>query len=119
MNQVPKDDAGHHGDPAGKFQAVNDLVLGLEDEPNLSKVGAEHVDTAKRFVTVYLDGEPRKILAGTYTTEQLIELLGVPPGYLLNVVNDDGQLETLKADQHLPVREGMKFFSQVPCGGSS
>jgi hypothetical protein len=111
---VPEDDA-----LLLERQDEKDLALGPGDEINLAKAGTEHLRTAKRLITVYLDDVPKKIAPGTYTTEQLIERLGVSAGYLLNVVNERGQLETLQPGQHLHLREGMKFFSQVPCGGSS
>lgn len=56
---------------------------------------------------------------GTYTTEELVRVLGVEPGYVLNIVNPHGQLEPLKPGQKIRVKKGMKFVSQVPCGGSS
>src|SRR5204863_8189282 len=96
-----------------------DRELAPGDQITLAAEGTERLRTAKRLVTVYIDGTPKKIARGVYTTEQLIAALGVQPGYLLNVVNEEGQLVTLQPDQHLRVREGMKFFSQVPCGGSS
>lgn len=96
-----------------------DRVLGPEDHVTLSEPGTEHLHIAKRLVTVFIDTVEKKIPRGTYTTEELIKVLGVQPGYLLNVVDAAGQLETLKPGQHLRVKEGMKFFSQVPCGGSS
>jgi hypothetical protein len=105
------------------------LVLELEDEQDrdlaageqitFAGEGAERLRTAKRLVTVYIDDTPKKIARGVYTTERLIDALSVQPGYLLNVVNAAGQLVTLQPGEHLRVREGMKFFSQVPCGGSS
>lgn len=93
--------------------------LGPEDELVLTGEETQHLRTAKRFVTVTLDGIDKRIPRGVYSTEQLIKLLGVPAGYLLNVINAAGQLETLKPGQHLRVKEGMKFFTQVPCGGSA
>jgi hypothetical protein len=93
--------------------------LGPDDELTLTGEDTQHLRTAKRLVTVTLDGVEKKIPRGVYTTEQLIYLLGVPAGYLLNVINAAGQLETLKPGQRLRVKPGMKFFSQVPCGGSA
>lgn len=96
-----------------------DRDLGPGDEVKLGTAGTEHLRTAKRLVTVYLDGVEKKIPRGTYTTEELIKLLGVAPGYLLNMVDATGQLVTLQPGQHVRVKGGMKFYSQVPCGGSS
>lgn len=98
---------------------AEDRVLGPDDRVKLSDAGTERLRTRKRLVTVCIDGTEKKIPAGIYTTERLMEVLGVEPGYLLNVVNAEGQLELLKPDAKLRVMDGMKFFSQVPCGGSS
>jgi len=96
-----------------------DTVLGPNDKLELGKKGTEHLRTIKRVVTVFFDCEPKTIAAGTYTTEELIRIFKVQAGYLLNLVNDEGQLVTLKPGQRVRLREGMKFFTQVPCGGSS
>jgi hypothetical protein len=98
---------------------VKDQELDPGEQITLAGEGTEQLRTAKRLITVYIDDTPKKIARGVYTTEQLIDVLGVQPGYLLNVVNAAGQLVTLQPGEHLRVREGMKFFSQVPCGGSS
>ncbi len=96
-----------------------DVVLGLEDKLDLGKAGTEHLHTKKRLVKVFYDTEPKEIPAGVYTTEELIKVLEVPAGYLLNVVDEHGQLVTLKPGQRIRVHEDQKFFSQVPSGGSS
>ena len=84
------------------------------------EAGTEHLRIGKRLVTVYLDNEVEKrIPSGTYTTEELISVLGVEAGYLLNVLDPQGKLVLLEPKQKTTVREGMNFFSQVPCGGSS
>jgi hypothetical protein len=74
---------------------------------------------SKGLVTVCFNNEEVQIPRGTYTTEQLSAVLGVEPGYLLNMMGPDGQLETLKPGQRIKVRKGLKFISQAPCGGSS
>jgi hypothetical protein len=94
-------------------------VLGADDKVQLAQRGTEHLRTAKRLVTVFLDGDPKKIAAGVYTTEELLKVLGVTPGYLLNVKDAQGQLVPLKPGEKVRVRDGMAFFTQVPCGGSS
>jgi hypothetical protein len=72
------------------------------------------------MVTVFLNGpnNPKEIPRGVYTTEQLIDVLGVEPGYLLNLAEKDG-LRTLKPGERIRVKTDMRFFSQVPGGGSS
>ena len=97
-----------------------DVPLDTGDVVDLAESGTEHLRTCKRLVTVCLDGDVEKrIPCGTYTTEQLIGVLGVEAGYLLNVKNADGELAPLEPGQETSISDGMKFFSQVPCGGSS
>ena len=86
---------------------------------DLGHSGTEHLRTTKGLVTVYLDNVETTIRCGTYTTEELIRVLGVDAGYLLNVVNGEGQLSPLEPKQRIEIENGMKFFTQVPCGGSS
>jgi len=111
---LPEDEVLVLKRPDGK-----DVVLGPGDSLDLNKPGTEHLHTAKRLATVFYDNKPKTIPAGVYTTEQLMKEFEVPAGYLLNVVNKDGQLELLKPNQHLRVHEGMKFYKQAPGGGSS
>jgi len=84
----------------------------------LSHSGVEHLHTRPRMVSVTLDGEEKTIPTSVYTTEELINILGVEPGYLLNVMRAD-QLITLRPNEKLHVKEGMIFISQVPGGASS
>ena len=92
------------------------------DEPvDLRKKGSEAIRTFKcdRLVTVYLDNDVEKrILSSTYSTEELISVLWFEAGYLLNVFDGQGKLVLLKPKHKTTDRKGMKFFSQVPCGGS-
>ena len=96
-----------------------DIDLDAADIVELGDSGTEHLRITKRFVTVSLDNVEKKIPGGTYTTEELICVLDVEAGYLLNVVNAQGQLIPLQPGQRIPIEDGMKFFSQVPSGGSS
>ena len=105
------------------------LVLERRDEPNrelnsndqvaLTDAGTEHIRTIKKLITVVIDGVEKQIDRGSYKTEQLIDVLGVEAGYLLNMLDAEGQLKTLNPGECVSVRAGMKFFSQVPCGGSA
>jgi hypothetical protein len=89
------------------------------DVLNLGQGETEHLHTEKRLITVFFENKPREIPRGTYTTEQLKKLFGVQDGYVLEFINEEGQLTPLKPEAKLRVKEGMKFFEQVPCGGSS
>jgi len=96
-----------------------DLVLRPEDRVDLDKPGTERIRSASRYILVFLNCEERRVQRGTYTTEQLITLLHVEAGYVLNLLNEQDQLVPLKPGEKLRVKEGMKFFSQVPCGAAS
>ena len=86
---------------------------------DLGETGTECLRSV-RLVTVYLnDDVEKKIPRGTYSTEELIRLLGVERGYLLNVLDEQGRLTLLKPGEMTQVKAGMKFYSQVPSGGSS
>ena len=61
----------------------------------------------------------KKIPSGTYKTEELIHVLGVEAGYVLDVLDEQGKLEPLQPGQTTQVRADMRFFSHVPAGGSS
>jgi Multiubiquitin len=93
-------------------------ILHTDDYVELSAPGTEHLRTERRFVEVFLDNVPKEIPRGVYTTEELMAVLKVPPGYLLNLAEKDG-LKTLKPGERIHVREGMRFFTQVPGGGAS
>jgi Multiubiquitin len=97
----------------------NDIDLKPNDVLELGQAGTEHLHTEKRLITVFYENEPREIARGTYTTEQLKQKFGVQEGYVLEFINEEGQLTPLKPGAKLKVKEGMKFFEQVPCGGSS
>jgi len=96
-----------------------DIDLTPTDVVDLGHHGTAHLHTEKRLVTVFFENKPVEIPRGTYTTEQLKKLFNVQEGYVLEYINEEGQLTPLKPGAKLRVREGMKFFEQVPCGGSS
>lgn len=98
---------GHDGD------------LTPDDVLDLGAAGTEHLRTEKKLVTVYFENEPRELPRGFYTTEELKRLFGVKEGYILEVINEEGNLTPLKPGQKTRLKHGMQFFEQVPCGGSS
>ena len=98
----------------------NDSDLDADGIVELGDSGTEHLRTDKRFVTVCLDNDVEKqVPSGTYTTEELICVLDFEAGYLLNVLDGQGKLVPMQPEQIIPIKDGMKFFTQVPCGGSS
>ncbi|MBW7948648.1 MAG: multiubiquitin domain-containing protein [Pseudorhodoplanes sp.] len=96
-----------------------DIELKPDDVLDLSGGGTEHLHVEKRLITVFFENNPREIRRGVYTTEQLKDLFGVQEGYILEVINEEGHLTPLKPGKKLRVKEEMRFFEQVPCGGSS
>lgn len=86
---------------------------------DLADPGTEHLHSEKRLITVFFENNPREIKRGVYTTEELMKIFGVQQGYILEVINHEGNLTPLKPGEKLKVKEGMRFFEQVPCGGSS
>ena len=115
-----------------KLAAVGEdeiLVLERRDEPDrelnsndqvaLTDAATERFRTIKKLIAVVIDGVEKQIDRGNYKTERLLEILEVEAGYLLNVLSDNGRLKTLNSGDRVSVREGMKFISQAPCGGSS
>ena len=95
------------------------IELAADGIVELAETGTEHLRVVE-LVTVTLDNEvEKKIPSGTYTTEELIRVLGVEAGYLLDVVVEQGKLEPLRPGQTTQVMAGMKFISHVPAGGSS
>ncbi len=93
-------------------------ILNPADRVELGTSGTEHLKTEKRLVTVFVDNIEKHIPRGIYTTEELLVVLEVQPGYLLNLATDTG-LMPLKPQQRLRVKDGMHFFTQVPGGGSA
>ena len=95
------------------------IELAADSIVELAETGTEHLRVVE-LVTVTLDNEvEKKIPSGTYKTEELIRVLGVEAGYLLDVVVEQGKLEPLRPGQTIQVTAGMKFVSHVPAGGSS
>lgn len=96
-----------------------DVELKPDDVLDLGEAGTEHLFTEKRLITVFFENDPREIKRGVYTTEQLKTLFGVQDGYVLEYINEEGNLTELKPGKRLRVKDGMRFFEQVPCGGAS
>ncbi|MDF0523313.1 multiubiquitin domain-containing protein [Bradyrhizobium yuanmingense] len=95
------------------------IELSPADVLDLSKPSTEHLHTEKRLITVFFENEPREISRGIYTTEHLKKLFGVQEGYILEFIDREGNLTPLKPNAKLRVKDGMRFFEQVPCGASS
>lgn len=72
--------------------------------------------TQSKLIAVFIDTVEKEIEMGKYTTEQLITVLGVKPGYVLNVKDGNSPLKPLKSGETHQVHPGMQFFSQPPDG---
>ena len=96
------------------------VELVTDGSVELGKTGTERLRIVVKPVTVTLNNEvEKKIPPGAHTTEELIRILDVEAGYLLDVVNEQGHLNPLQPGQTIQIRGDMKFFSHVPAGGSS
>ena len=89
------------------------------DEIDFAKPGTEHIKVGKRLVEVFFKDLPYFLPPGVYSTEQLMQKFPIEPGYLLNLLTPQDELVTLKPGQHIEIKCGMKFYSQVPGGASS
>ena len=96
-----------------------DQELGPSDEIRLADAGTEHLRTEKRLIEVFFKDKSYELPRGIYTTEQLMAKFPIEEGYLLNMKTPEGDLVSLTAVQKIVLKCGMRFYSQVPCGGSS
>lgn len=105
------------------------LLLEREDEPDviieddavvdLAARGTEHIRSGKRLVTVYYKDDPFELERGIYTGAQLAAIFKVPAGYILDLVQEDGQFDEIGPDERVRVKEGRHFVSHPPSGQSS
>lgn len=72
-----------------------------------------------KTVTVFYKEKAYELERGVYTTEQLIGVFTPPAGYLLDLIERDGEFRELKPGERIRIREGMEFSSHPPAGHSS
>lgn len=96
-----------------------DQLLDTHSMVRLADRGTEHLHVERGLVTVFFKDIPIELRRGVYTTEQLIAKFPIEPGYLLMLKTHEGDLVTLKVGQEIHVVDGLYFYSQLPCGGSS
>lgn len=98
-----------------------DVVLEDDDLVDLAADGVERLMLrhAPKTVTVFYKEKPYELERGAYTTEQLIGVFTPPAGYLLDLIDRDGEFRELKPGESIKVREGMEFSSHPPAGHSS
>lgn len=98
-----------------------DVVFEDDEFVDLAAPGVERLMLRHppNTVTVYYKEKPFDLRHGVYTTEQLIGVFSVPLGYLLDLIERDGEFRELKPGESLKVREDMEFSSHPPVGHSS
>jgi len=103
-----------------QLEDAPDNVLDDDDVVDLSRKGTEQFKTrnVSKLIKVLYNEQPFELHKGAYTTEQLIAIFKVEPGYLLELWVD-GKLVELKPGQELKLKAGMHFTSHPPRGQSS
>lgn len=98
-----------------------DLVLEDDDLVDLAARGVERLMLRHlpKTVTVYYKETPFELERGVYSTEQLIAVFKAPVGYILDLIERDGDFRELKPGEHIKIREGMEFSSHPPAGHSA
>lgn len=98
-----------------------DVVLDDDDLVDLAAKGVERLMLRHppKTVTVYYKEAPFELERGAYTTEQLIAVFSAPAGYLLDLIERDGEFRELKPGESIKIREGLEFSSHPPAGHSS
>lgn len=111
---------GNESEVVQQLDDEPDRVLDDEDVVDLSHKGTEHFKTRKgsKLIQVQYNDQPFELAKGAYTTEQLMVIFKVDPGYLLDLWVD-GKLVELKPGQELKLKAGMHFTSHPPRGQSS
>lgn len=95
----------------------------IEDDETvtLSAAGLERfaLKKAKKTVTVTFNDVEFELERRRWTTEELIAEFKVTAGYVLDLIEADGEFRQLKPGESLKLREGMAFTAHPPCGHSS
>ena len=85
----------------------------------LSEAGTERLRVVSLVSVTLNDEDPKKIPTGVYTTDELVRVLGVEAGYVLNLLDEQGKLSPLQPGQTICIEVDIRFYSHVPAGGSS
>ena len=91
--------------------------LGPGDRSNFCASGTEHLRTEKRLATVFVDNIEKHIPRGGFTRRRNCS----PPagtGWLPAEPGNGQWPHAVEAEQRIRIKDGMRFFSQVPGGGS-
>lgn len=72
------------------------------------------------LVDVNINGERTvKLARGVYTTEQLINLLSIPAGHVVNIVLPNGEFDELEPGEKVTIARDTDVVSHLPVGGAS
>ncbi|PBB39708.1 MULTISPECIES: multiubiquitin domain-containing protein [Mesorhizobium] len=99
-----------------------DQIFDDDDEVNIGGDEVERFKLRKRkkTVTVIYGGDVEfELERRVYTTEELMSVFGVPPGYKLDIIGSDGVFREMAPGERLKVKDGMEFASHPPVGQSS
>lgn len=98
-----------------------DVFFEDNDQVDLAAKGVERLMLRHppKTVTVHYKEARFELAWGTYTTEQLSAVFSAPDGYLLDLIERDGEFRELKPGEHIKIRECMEFSSHPPAGHSS
>lgn len=98
-----------------------DVFLDDNDQVDLAAKGVERLMLRHppKTVTVHYKEAQFELAWGAYTTEQLSVVFSAPAGYLLDLIERDGEFRELKPGEHINIRECMEFSSHPPAGHSS
>lgn len=101
----------------GLYQIFDD-----DDEVNIGGDDVERSKLRKRkksVTVIYGGGVEFELERRVYTTEELMSIFGVPPGYKLDIIGSDGVFREMAPGERLKVKDGMEFASHPPVGQSS
>lgn len=79
----------------------------------------EKAKETRKTVTVFYADRPYELEKERYTTEELKTIFAVEPGYVLDVVAQNGDFVELKPGEEIKVKKELRFVSHAPCGQSS
>lgn len=98
-----------------------DVFLDDDDQVELAAKGVERLMLRHppKTVTVHYKDAQFELDWGAYTTEQLSAVFSAPAGYLLDLIERDGEFRELKPGELIKIRECMEFSSHPPAGHSS
>lgn len=100
---------------------AGEALLEDEDVVTFAAAGVERfaLKKAKKTVTVTFNDIEFELERRRWTTEQLTAVFKPKPGYVLDLIEDDGEFRELKPGESLKIRDGMAFTAHPPCGHSS